>query len=355
MNGTSAIQPTMKNKQLSLISELSSYKGPFILFRLGIVSLVALSFMLIAASMIRDNSITITLWQYVIVVAIFNIITEMNVLLDNIFERFFPIPAKISLRVAMHFLVSLMIGFLALLYFENHIYHIDVLQHPVTWLMFAFGLIFVFILVVVSISIRITTRWIAAQQEVEHLKQLQLKNDYNALQDQLNPHFLFNSLSVLTSMIRYDPAAALRFTGHFTDTYRYVLQNRDRSTVPLAEELAFIHAYLELHRERLGDALVVSLDINPSLHERRIPPFSLQLLIENAIKHNVASKETPLMIHIFSTKDTVCVENNFQPRQSSYSTSKGLKNLLARYEFLTEQQPDIRQTDHVYMVELPLL
>ena len=345
----------MKNKQLSIISELSSYKGPFILFRLGIVSLVALAFMLIAASLIRDDSITITMWQYILVVAIFNIITEMNVLIDNIFERFFPIPAKISLRVALHFLVSLMIGFLALSYFENQIYHIDVLQHPVTWLMFAFGLIFVFILVVVSISIRITTRWIAAQQEVEHLKQLQLQNDYNALQDQLNPHFLFNSLSVLTSMIRYDPDAALRFTEHFTDTYRYVLQNRERGTVPLADELAFIHAYLELHRERLGDALDVSLDIDSALNERRIPPFSLQLLIENAIKHNIAAKETPLNIRIFSTNDTICVENNLQPRQSSYSTSKGLKNLLARYEFLTEQQPDIQETDQVYRVELPLL
>lgn len=345
----------MQAKKFSYISNLSSYQARYILFRLGIVSLVALAFMMIASSMIRGDGIVISLSQFVSVVIIFNVITEANVLLDNIFERLFPIPSKISLRVALHFMLSLLIGFLALLYFEGQINNIEVLQQPVTWLMFSFGLIFVFIIIIVSISIRITSSWIEAQQEVERLKQLQLKNDYNALQDQLNPHFLFNSLSVLKSMIPYNPDAAITFTQHFTDIYRYVLQNRDRITVPLADELEFITAYTELHKERLGEALHVNIAVNDALKERRIPPLSLQLLIENAIKHNIASREEPLTIQITSTDKTLCVTNNLQPRKSSYSSFKGLKNLCARYEFLTDNKVIVSETEAGYKVEIPLL
>jgi len=196
---------------------------------------------------------------------------------------------------------------------------------------------------------------IAAQREVEDLRQLQMKNDYNALQDQLNPHFLFNNLSVLKSMIQYDQAAAVSFTQNFTDTYRYVLQNRDRSTVPLGEELEFIRSYADLHRERLGEGLRVEYSVDPALNNRRIPPLSLQLLVENAIKHNVVSNEQPLTLKITASDDTISVENNIQHRESSYSTSKGLKNLMARYEFLTERKVTVRDTGSVFIVELPLL
>lgn len=345
----------MRDKHLQLISQLSSYRGRYILFRIAAVGIVALTFMKIAVSMIADSGAVIPAAHYIAVMVVFNVITELNVLIDNVFERFYPVPRKIGTRILLHFGLSLLVGFFALVYFEGRLHNLEVLQQPITWLMFAFGLIFVFISIVISISLRITTKWIAARQEVERLRQLQMINDYNALQDQLNPHFLFNNLSILKSMIPYDPGAAVNFTQHFTDTYRYVLQNRDRSTVPLPEELAFIHSYLELHKERLGEALKVTLRVDPALHDHGVPPLSLQLLIENAIKHNVVSKENPLHIHIFSSDGFLCVENNLQPRESSYSTSKGLNNLRARYEFLTEKQVRVRKTDKTFMVALPLL
>ena len=345
----------MKNSELQLVSELSSYKGKSIVFRIGSVSIVALAFMLISANMVSTSGVVIPLSHYVRVMIVFNFLTETNVLLDNLYEKFFPIPAKIKLRILLHFLVSLLIGFFALVYFENQIKSIEVLQEPVTWLMFAFGLIFVFIMIVISISIRITSKWILAQKEVEELKHLQMKNDYNALQDQLNPHFLFNNLSVLKSMIKYNQEAAVSFTQNFTDCYRYVLQSRDKNTVMLAEELEFIKSYIALHKERLGEALQVDMDINPQQHELGIPPLSLQLLVENAIKHNVASKEDPLLIRLFSRGNYICVENNYQPKESSYSTSKGLKNLTARYRYLTESEVLIIKEGTVFRVELPLL
>lgn len=343
------------NKQLDFISSLSSYRTRSILFRIGSVSLVALAFMLIAANLITGNGVKIPPIQYLNVVILFNIVTELNVLLDNLSERYFPIPSKIKTRVVLHFLLSLLIGFLALLYFERQIRTMEVLQEPFTWLMFAFGLIFVFIMIVISLSLRIVSKWIAAQQEVEALRQLQMKNDYNALQDQLNPHFLFNNLSVLKSMIQYDPAAAVTFTQDFTDTYRYVLQSHDRSTVSLEEELEFIRSYLDLHRVRLGIGLKVEYGIDQALAGRRIPPLSLQLLVENAIKHNVASAEQPLILRIFTAEESIIVENNIQSRVSSYSTSKGLKNLMARYEFLTEKKVTVTDSGKQFKVELPLL
>ncbi|MBP7504957.1 MAG: histidine kinase, partial [Prolixibacteraceae bacterium] len=293
--------------------------------------------------------------QYFKVVLIFNIITELNVLLDNLSERYFPIPSRIITRVLLHFLLSLTIGLFALIYFERQIKYLEVLQEPITWLLFAFGLFFVFIMVVISISLRIVSKWIGAQREVEALRQLQMKNDYNALQDQLNPHFLFNNLSVLKSMIRYDPEAAVAFTQNFTDTFRYVLQTRDRTTVSLGEELEFIRSYLELHQERLGEGLRVEINVDPELKTRRIPPLSLQLLVENAIKHNVVSTERPLYLKILATGESIRVENNIQIRESSYSTEKGLANLVARYEFLTERKVTVDNTGIVFSVELPLL
>lgn len=343
------------NKELGFISSLSSYKARAILFRIGTVSAAALAFMLVAARLIGGNAANIPPLQYFKVVLLFNIITELNVLLDNVSEHYFPIPSKIKVRVLLHFLLSLLIGFFALLYFERQIKYIEVLQEPITWLMFAFGLIFVFIMVVISISLRIVTKWAASQREVEALRQLQMKNDYNALQDQLNPHFLFNNLSVLKSMIQYDPEAAIAFTQNFTDTYRYVLQCRDRTTVSLGEELEFIRSYLELHQERLGEGLKVEYKVDPLLKSRRIPPLSLQLLVENAIKHNVVSSDRPLTLRIFTSGESISVENNVQAKESSYSSEKGLNNLIARYEFLTERNVRVTDTEEVFMVELPLL
>jgi len=343
------------DKELEFISNLSSFKVKAILFRIGAVSVVALAFMLVATRLVGGNAAHIPPLQYFKVVLLFNIVTELNVLLDNVSERYFPIPSKIKMRILLHFLLSLLISFFALLYFERQIKYFEVLQEPITWLMLAFGLIFIFIMVVISISLRIVSKWVASQREVEALRQLQMKNDYNALQDQLNPHFLFNNLSVLKSMIQYDPAAAVAFTQNFTDTYRYVLQNRDRTTVSLGEELEFIRSYLELHQERLGEGLKVEYRVDPVLKGRRIPPLSLQLLVENAIKHNVVSSDQPLVLKISTSDESSRVENNVQAKGSSYSSEKGLNNLMARYEFLTERKVMVTNAGGMFKVDLPLL
>ncbi|HKK81990.1 MAG TPA: histidine kinase [Prolixibacteraceae bacterium] len=345
----------MQNKDLQFVSNLSSYKWKYILFRVGTVSLFAMLFMLFADVIAAKEELIVPIPQYIRVIILFNIITESNVLLDNLSERYFAIPQQIKTRVLLHFLISIGIGVLALLYFKELIKEVNVLQQPITWLMVAFGFIFVFILIIVSISLRITSKWMSAQEEVKDLKQLQLRNDYNALQDQLNPHFLFNNLSVLKSMIKYAPDAAVDFTQNFTDTYRYVLQNAEKETVSLKEELEFLNAYIALHKERVGDGLSVKININNNLIYRKIPPLSLQLLIENAIKHNIATTDEPLNINIKTNQEHIEVENNIRPKENSYSTSKGLKNLTSRYKFLTDREVVIKQNKKTFKVELPLL
>lgn len=344
----------MENKQLQYISQLSSYRPRSILFRLTSVSIVAFAFMFIAELLVNRN-LTIPVSAYVKVALIFLVISESNVFIDNLSERYLPIPSKVVHRGVLHIIVSLFIGLIAVLYFHYQVKEVEVINQPITWLMFAFGFIFIFILVVVAISLRITAKWISAKKEVEDLKQVSLLNDYNALQDQLNPHFLFNNLSVLKSMIKYDAEAAIEFTQNFTDTYRYVLQSREKTIVQLSTELEFIQSYISLHKERLGKGFNVDMKIEPNMLIKEIPPLSLQLLVENAIKHNIASSDQPLFIRIFSGKESLVIENNLQLKESTYSTYKGLKNLISRYSMLTEKAVVIKKNEKTFRVEIPLL
>lgn len=189
--------------------------------------------------------------------------------------------------------------------------------------------------------------------ENQRLKQEQLELSYRSLQDKLNPHFLFNNLSTLITIIRQDRNTAITFTENLADVYRYVLLKKDDTLVPVQEEITFIETYIALHHERLGDALnFTAEDIPPHYF---IPPLSLQLLIENAIKHNIASSQSPLRLKIYSSGDYLCVENNLQLKQSSYSTQTGLSNLVKRYRFLTDKQLKVIEDDDRFIVKIPLL
>jgi LytS/YehU family sensor histidine kinase len=187
------------------------------------------------------------------------------------------------------------------------------------------------------------------------MKREKLEMDYNSLQDQINPHFLFNNLSVLKSLIIYNQKSAVKFTEDFTDVYRYVLQSKDKRLVDIKDELAFIDAYLGLHKERLGDGLQIKFLISIDVTDLKIAPLTLQLLVENAIKHNIALKDSPLQINILAEDNYLEVRNNVQLRTTSYSTKTGLDNLLKRYEFLTKQKISIDANAEEFIVRIPLL
>lgn len=345
----------MRHSELHFLSQLSAYTVKSVLIRLSLVSGVGLLFFFLSIKIAGDSTIRVTALEYLQVVIIFNIISEINVLIDHLAERFLPIPEKISLRVVLHILVSLLVAVAAVFYFSLIVKEALFFSHPIVQLMMLFGLIFIFILILISIALRIIDKWIYSVRQLEELKNLKLKSDYNSLQAQLNPHFLFNNLSVLKSMITFDPDAAILFTQNFTDVYRYVLQSKDKTTVKLSDELEFIEAYTALHKERMGEAFEVINEVSDAASKKDIPPLALQLLVENAVKHNIAVKEAPLTIRIKSNDDTLTVCNNLNFKESAFSEKTGLNNLIQRYALLTDREVEVRTGNENFEVKIPLL
>lgn len=345
----------MRHSELHFLSQLSAYTLKSLFIRLTLVSGVGLLFFFLSIKIAGDSNIHVTALEYLQVVIIFNIISEINVLIDHLGERFLPIPEKIRLRVVLHILVSLLIAVAAVFYFSLIVKEALFFSHPIVQLMMLFGLIFILILILVSVALRIIDKWIFSVRQLEELKNLKLKSDYNSLQAQLNPHFLFNNLSVLKSMIIFDPDAAILFTQNITDVYRYVLQSKDKTTVKLSDELEFIEAYTALHKERMGEAFEVICEVSESALKKEIPPLALQLLVENAVKHNIAVKEAPLSIRIKSNDDTLTVCNNLNFKESAFSEKTGLNNLIQRYALLTDRQVEVKMGKENFEVKIPLL
>ena len=192
--------------------------------------------------------------------------------------------------------------------------------------------------------------------ESEKIKREALALQYKVLQDQVNPHFLFNSLNILGSLIDLDTQKAKDFTRELSLFYRDVLQFKDRDIISLKEEIAFVKRYIYLQQIRFGEALQVDFAANENLAGMVIP-LSLQALVENAIKHNEISKLNPLKIVIAITDDhELIVENNLQPKPQLDETSgTGLNNLASRYNFLTGKEVVISKNGGYFRVILPLI
>lgn len=195
-----------------------------------------------------------------------------------------------------------------------------------------------------------------AQLAAERLQRENLQLRFETLKQQLNPHFLFNSLNTLASLIGRDDARAQSFIDGFSAVYRYTLDVIDRPTVALSEELAFAREYLSLQQTRFRDGVIVETRVDGALLQRQVPPLAVQALLENALKHNAATREAPLRIFIESEDDALIVRNALQPRHTQERRSGvGMENLRQRYALVSDQSPRITVTDHEYIVALPLL
>jgi len=184
----------------------------------------------------------------------------------------------------------------------------------------------------------------------------QLENQYEVLKSQINPHFLFNSLNILSSLISTAPEKAIEFSNQFSSVYRRLLELRDKTLVSLKEELDFCNSYLYLQQMRFEPNLQVVMTIQEEDYLKKLPPFALQLLIENAIKHNIISMDMPLRITIQSNGSELLVQNNKQLRGNRPpSTGIGLANLTERYRLLSDRAVGLMQTEDKFEVRLPLL
>ncbi len=200
--------------------------------------------------------------------------------------------------------------------------------------------------------------WRKSIVEAERYKRAHLSAQYEALRNQVNPHFLFNSLNVLSSLVYKDQDLAARFIKQLSRVYRYVLDTREREVVTLQEERDMLQAYVFLLKMRFGENLQVDISVPPDT-ERYLAPLSLQMLVENATKHNVISRQSPLRIRVRSEADGyLVVENNWQPKNNkAESLGVGLANIKDRYAMVSDRAVLVESDEAAgfFRVRLPIL
>ena len=225
---------------------------------------------------------------------------------------------------------------------------------------FGFTVLMSFVLCVVVLSIYegiyFFTKYQQSLLEQEKLAKANVQAQLAALRQQVNPHFLFNSLNTLANLIPEDPTKATRFVQRLSAVYRRILEYRHEESVTLGVELAALDDYLFLLEARFEDKLTVTIDVPDAMRGARIVPLAVQLLVENAIKHNVVSSAHPLTVRIGIEDDYLVVSNNYRPRTGKIaSTGLGQQNIQQRYRLLTERPVRISADAARYRVDLPLL
>lgn len=198
--------------------------------------------------------------------------------------------------------------------------------------------------------------WVKSLTVSDRLKKENIHSQLLALQNQANPHFLFNSLNTLTSLIEDDKDTAIEFVEQLSSFYRYLLQRQENHLSSLSDEMNFINAYIFLQSKRFGKNLTVDIQLDESIQNKFIPTFILQILLENAIKHNIVSKENPLHIRLYSSgNDKLIVENNIQPKLTKVESSgMGLQNIKNRYGILSGENIEIFNNGKIFKVIVPL-
>lgn len=289
----------------------------------------------------------------------FNLASEGNIIINRYLDKkapwFFSISRRVKKQLILSFVWTSCLVIFSLMVLPDHIYA-EPFFRQAALLTIILGFLFVLIFNSSLFIKSFLLNWRKSLLEVEALKQAKLKADYRILQNQLNPHFLFNSFSTLISEIHYNPGQAIEFTQKLAKVYRYVLQKRNEITVPLHEELRFLNDFIYLHKKRMGNSLEVHINIPEEQMDYHVPPLSLQLLLENAIKHNRASEKCPLIIEIeIAGGRWLQTCNNLQPKRSVSSTGTGLENIAQRYKLLTGEDIIFGKTEKKYCIKLPLL
>ncbi len=186
---------------------------------------------------------------------------------------------------------------------------------------------------------------------------------FESLKNQIDPHFLFNSLNVLNSLIEENPENAQRFTTSLSKVYRYVLEQKDKELISVEEELSFAKTYMNLLKMRFENSLSYEIEeekiascLATTLAEAKVVPLSLQLLLENTVKHNVVSEQKPLQIRIYIEANYLCIQNDFQKKEVlSDRQGVGLQNIINRYGIITKRKVMIEQTETTFTVKIPIL
>lgn len=221
-----------------------------------------------------------------------------------------------------------------------------------------YGILFFIPVLSVQFGVLFLQKWKKANLKQEHMKKEQIRSELITLKSHLSPHFMFNNLNILSSLIHTKNAKAQTFLDRFAEVYRYVLKNREAELVILNEELDFITSYIFLLAQRFQDELKIDLNISQKYRPYLIPPLALQMLIENALKHNIMTEDQPLFIKIFTgDSPVITVENSIALRHvpDYEKTGMGLDNIKRRYELISNQDITITKSKTSFLVVLPLI
>jgi sensor histidine kinase YesM len=283
-----------------------------------------------------------------------------NISTGRSLDKYLPWTGNVRRRIIVEFLItSFNAAIIMLLWTYMYFKLIDVQTEAFKIYLFEnilIALIVNIIATTVMESNDIFQQWKASLVEAERMQKESLRTQYEALKAQVNPHFLFNSLNTLSSLVHADPYLAEEFIDEFARFYRYILEIRDKNLVSLKEEMEMMDTYVYLQKIRFGQALKLENHIGPAYAGHLIPPLTLQILAENAIKHNALSEEAPLRIELRVENGFLVIRNSLRQRQEAVrSTGMGLYNLKEKYRILSEAQPHFGLQDQQYVASVPLI
>lgn len=308
----------------------------------------------------KEYSLFQSISKYIGVIIITYVVFELLIWINQRLSKKFnweskPISKFIG-QILINSVVAVVIVYGLRLIFALFFEPIDYIRLLNEMIIVGYILFIVAIFTTVDLIIFLLNRWRYSQLELERFKKENAEFKFEALRSQLNPHFLFNSLNTLSSLVYDNQEKADMFVRQLSDVYRYILDNRDTELVQLRNELLFADVYIKLMKVRFDNNLNVEVRNSPASEKLMIAPITLQLLIENAIKHNIVSNKYPLAIEINISDKEIEVRNNLQPKKNKpYSSELGLKNIISRYKFLTEQHVEVCKTEVDFTVKIPLI
>lgn len=275
-------------------------------------------------------------------------------------EKIIPWLKKPLQRFIVSVLTEVVIGILVLILI-NFLFYFFVKKQPIsdiiktTYEGLKYLVSFTFLGIMLINCVYFFRSWRQSAINEEKLKREKLAAEYEALKNQVNPHFLFNNLTALSTLVYKDPDKAVRFINELSNVFRYVLESRDNELVDLATELKLLESVAYLYQIRNDEGLQISIDL-PNPDNKYIIPMALQMLLENAIKHNIASSQKTLCIEIKEEGNYISVKNNIQPKITCINSSNiGLANIQLRYRYFTTREVIIEKTSDFFIVKLPVL
>lgn len=275
-------------------------------------------------------------------------------------EQYIPWLTKPNLRFFLTAFLEIIIGIL-ILTAVNYLIFIVIQKQEIDILFsktsegLKYLIIFTIIGTIIINSSHFFKSWKQAAVNEEKLKREKLAIEYEALKNQVNPHFLFNSLTALSSLVYSDQQKAVTFIREFSNVFRYVLESREKEVVDFATEKKLLESVSYLNRIRYEDSLQIKINLSEAT-DKYIIPMALQMLLENAIKHNSISANKPLKVEIMEEEGYVVVKNNLQPKKSEIVSNKiGLENIKSRYKYLSDKDVLVEKSNVEFIVKIPIL